>query len=457
MTRRAGVGWIAFTLASFIPATAGAYRTASDTPEFSDAGPVRWSDDIIWYRLYKAPPPGLFIDDVERAVQTAVTRWQAPSCSGLTFHYDGATFDRAAPDDATNTVEWLTSGWEGAGFAADAAALTDLAYQRAGGTDWRIVEADLYVNADTLHWVLGGSGPEGYRDVSSVLTHESGHMLGLLHPCEPDGADGAPECEGSGISSSTTMYPFYDASQVTLSEDDIDGVCFLYPRASCDNVTCDEGMACADGRCQPACGDDVCKANEFCTPDGCRRINEATRCVTDPDCGPDQHCAAGFCANRFSKLGDPCEDDADCTDGTCTDSGYCAELCSPEGVCSDGFTCVENASGTPGCSAELAPLGDACIDSTSCLADQCLDESGAAPVCTRECGDGRAACPDSWFCGRVGDRRVCRPDPLTEDGGCAVERAPRGPNGGGATLLAALASAVLVLRSRARARNREIP
>jgi hypothetical protein len=412
--------------------TAAAYRTAGDRADYAGSGPVRWTDGRIDYQLYVGVPSDMYLADVEAEVLRAVARWETPACSAVDFSYGGVTYVPAAPDDGQNTIQWLTSGWEDRGFAPDEAGITDVTYEQSG-SDWHIVEADTYVNALDFQWVLGGTPPAGYRDVTSVITHESGHMLGLLHPCEIGGKDGAPDCAAAGVPPTTTMYPVYDPAQANLSADDVAGVCFLYPRASCDQLGCPDGTRCVDGRCAELCQGEVCAADQVCTAQGCaqpERPDSPTACSSDADCSATESCLNGVCGVRYAFAGDPCDgvryafagDPCDgpeqCPNGVCSAEGYCAESCAKDADCTTPERCVTNADGPGACTADTAPLGAKCGDPTECAGGECLANDGPAPVCTRLCS-ADAACPDDWYCDSVDGRSVCR-TPVRASGGCAV-------------------------------------
>ena len=70
-------------------------------------------------------------------------------------------------------------------------------------------------------------------DVQNVVTHEAGHVIGLAHNCQIGQAcpDPGPEA---------TMYPTAppgETSKRTLEQDDVQGVCAIYPRGQ-PVVTC---------------------------------------------------------------------------------------------------------------------------------------------------------------------------------------------------------------------------
>ncbi len=54
-------------------------------------------------------------------------------------------------------------------------------------------------------------GPK--QDIQSIVLHELGHVVGLLHSCETEGKNGMPVCESApAIYQQAVMYPSYDQS-----------------------------------------------------------------------------------------------------------------------------------------------------------------------------------------------------------------------------------------------------
>jgi MYXO-CTERM domain-containing protein len=83
-----------------------------------------------------------------------------------------------------------------------------------------------------------------FMDIGNTVTHEAGHMLGLDHVCVAEAADATHACPDP----SATMAPTAgagDTDKRTLTADDINGVCSIYPAK--DTGGCGCGTASASG------------------------------------------------------------------------------------------------------------------------------------------------------------------------------------------------------------------
>ena len=127
--------------------------------------------------------------------------------------------------------------------------------------DGLILEADIEINDVDYQWAVIPDGPIsavdylGEYDLTSALTHEAGHFIGLAHVCglpgDPvrydDHGDPTPECTAIGaeqyqVITSATMYPTMNPADVSLrslSDDDIEAACTLYPATSTVVGGCD--------------------------------------------------------------------------------------------------------------------------------------------------------------------------------------------------------------------------
>lgn len=390
-------------------APAGAFRTAADLPGFEGAGRVRWAADTIHYEVHQWLPPGLDPISVDAAIARAAGVWTALPCAPLNFVSDGWTVTEAATGDGTVTIQWVNDGWTARGFDADAAATTELLYVQDAAGRWRIADASVFLNAESFIWSAEEEPPVGdVRDLQAVLVHElGGHVTGLAHCCEVDGADGAPICgpEHDGHA----MHPLYDVGQRSLAQDDIDGACFLYAPPECQAAGCPGGMACTFDGCGSFCDGVVCLPGDRCGPDGCT----AEPCAA----GSCERGCAATCPTADGADGDPCAGDLECASGACLAVGVCGRLCAADGSCPEGTSCDE--SGRRECVPEPGGFGDACSGPADCASALCLAVDELPPTCTVACGDGEPECPEGHLCASVEGTAVCAPPPPS-DTGCAV-------------------------------------
>lgn len=111
------------------------------------------------------------------AVRAAFDTWQGASDGGITFSFGGTTNAGANGQDGQNTVTWTNLG----SATSDAFAQSVLTYSTKTGA---ISDVDIQLNAANVFAVLpdGTDNPFDFRvDIQAVVTHESGHLLGLAH------------------------------------------------------------------------------------------------------------------------------------------------------------------------------------------------------------------------------------------------------------------------------------
>jgi hypothetical protein len=405
------------------PSSSFAFRSGGDLPDFDGQTHVAFATPEISVELFQDVAPGVDLALLETDLRQAAEAWATPGCTNVDISYAGTTDREAKPGDGHNTIEWV-SDWKARGFPKDSPGLTDVQYVRNAGEKWTIAEADTYLNLG-FDWTTGVPTDDRKRTLA-VLTHELGHALGLLHPCEVDGSGGAPKCSQATAFASEEMYPIYSADQTALSDDDIAGVCFLYS-PSCDDASCGADEKCADGICKPRCGDRACGVGTECKKDTCVPISKdcgASGCVgqacsEQADCAPREYCSDGICARGEQALGDVCSSAKQCFDGACVD-GACAESCNSGASCASGASCNTE---TGACTDDLSPMGEKCQFSSDCRGGYCLAQAGHDPACSRSCDDGQPQCPSGWGCRTADDQPVCAPAPAADEG-CSIAPPP---------------------------------
>ncbi len=251
-------------------------------------GPTAWRAPEIGLEVHGELPDGLDAPAVVGTLREAAGAWMSLECSTPRLDIAEGTVDApAAPGDGRNTVQWVFAGWEGErNFPYDAAAVTDVQYESGEDGAFGIVEADLYLNAEFFQWSPSDT-PETERDLLAVATHELGHVIGLLHPCESVPVDGAPRCDTDPSYAGRVMYPLYRGPAASLEEDDVGGACYLYPTAECAEI-CES--ACSNRREAVRCN---CTSLATCDggaydgpaepdpePDAGRRLRPAARWAT---------------------------------------------------------------------------------------------------------------------------------------------------------------------------------
>lgn len=199
-------------------------------PQELDCGTTLfWPNACVGYSIQKDASKKTNFATVEATVKQAFDTWMAAECTGggsphiqivelepVTCHQHEYNQDAAN----ANTIMFRDDSWPYTA-ADNTLALTTVTYNLENG---QIFDADMELNSATVTFTTGNAGVQ--FDLLSVLTHETGHFLGLAHSTDHD----------------ATMFPSYrpgDKGLRSLNGDDIAGICTVYPPGNAIDAKCD--------------------------------------------------------------------------------------------------------------------------------------------------------------------------------------------------------------------------
>jgi hypothetical protein len=230
-------------------------RTTSDRSDL----PVQWLERCIIVRPDLRGSQDLPLDQVQAALDRSVTNWASRTltCSYLLLQSAPALRITDVGIDGRPTVIFRDQDWQRPNKMhrdESIIALTTVFYVDTPGYvgDATILDADIELNGVNYTFtndVMNARPRDGTQiaDLENTLTHELGHVQGLAHTCwdhiKPtapldDKGQPIPDCQGTVPESvlATTMYPYPltagEISKRNLSQDDVNGVCDVYPIAA---------------------------------------------------------------------------------------------------------------------------------------------------------------------------------------------------------------------------------
>lgn len=212
---------------------------------------VFWGNATFTYRINQNCSADMGdINACVDAVKAGVEVWNEPPCTGMNAVFGGTTpstevgFDQDNWNSNINLVVFVESNWP---HESSAIALTTTTYNLDAGD---IVDTDVEFNGQNFEFD-DGSGPTTRMDIQNTMAHEAGHMMGLDHSTNQD----------------ATMFATADQGETlkrTLSDDDSDAICFVYPvggdtpdytddsmTTECAGTVTDDDTGC---RCGPGAG-----------------------------------------------------------------------------------------------------------------------------------------------------------------------------------------------------------
>jgi hypothetical protein len=184
---------------------------------------LQWRQPCIGFNVQEDASNQVDYPTAEATLTQAFAAWTAVDCDGKppsiqVFDLGSAVCDALEYNQHAgnaNVLMFRDDAWThtdaDAGGTADTIALTTVTYDVDKGD---IYDADIEVNTANFHFTTGDTMVD--VDLLGVLTHESGHFLGMAHTL----VDGA------------TMYPDYNNGDLglrTLEADDMAGICEAYP------------------------------------------------------------------------------------------------------------------------------------------------------------------------------------------------------------------------------------
>lgn len=233
----------------------------------SKGTPLEWKNRCPLLEIGALDARGPTTDEVHEVLVRAVDAWQANGCEQLPFGvsasagtYTETTFD-GRNVVVTRGADYCDSGLhddEDICTSPNALAITTLYFIDHPGDprDGEILEADMEINL--AHPLVDGPDSKKF-DLTSVVTHEIGHVLGLAHACttepgarivDPAGHP-VPACrEGEqDVTSEATMYPWSQTGELkrrTPEPDERQAMCLLYVThpASCEGAEITAGYTC---------------------------------------------------------------------------------------------------------------------------------------------------------------------------------------------------------------------
>ena len=184
----------------------------------TDCGtPIFWETTCVGFSVQRDASANVSLEDARALTAQAFAAWSEASCPGGgrpsisaqdlgPVTCDAQEFDAEARN--ANLIVFRDEGWP---YGQGALALTTVTYSLDSG---EIRDADIELNSDNAAFTIGDNAVN--VDLLSILTHEVGHFLGLAHTPVAD-------------ATMQTDYPPKSTTLRTLEEDDIAGICAIYP------------------------------------------------------------------------------------------------------------------------------------------------------------------------------------------------------------------------------------
>ncbi|MFN3197781.1 MAG: matrixin family metalloprotease [Bradymonadia bacterium] len=188
-----------------------------------DGTPIEWPDRCVRWRLNERGSAAIPFDDLLTSLQNAFAVWQDEDCSDVAFLYEGTTssesvgYSNSGGNSNIIVFHDAPGSWPHEG-AVIALATVTFCLETRGACQFKgaILDADIEFNGEQFPFTVTERLVRPTFDVWNTAAHEIGHVIGLDHTPESD----------------ATMFATAEARERLkrdLHQDDIDGLCAVYP------------------------------------------------------------------------------------------------------------------------------------------------------------------------------------------------------------------------------------
>jgi hypothetical protein len=371
-----------------------------------------WPNMPYTYRINQGSFPLSITSTALASIDQSWAQWTTPGCTSFATQNLGNTTAGANWSDGVNVERWINTAWPSMYGPVNGVIGVTLPVYNNG----IISDADISFNGDGFCWNNTGTG--GCVDTKSIATHEQGHALGLDHTTVQGSTMEAAYSGGTSIA--------------TIEQDDIAGVCALYPATGTTSTSSSSSSTAASSSSSTGGGQSCEECTMAESSGSCSSQYNAcansTQCINfyncAMNCGGNQTCVQG-CASMYPTGAQAYQSFVQCI------CGACATPCAT--VCGGGTT---SSSTTTGASTTTS-TGTATTTGSG---------SGAGV-------GGNGSATGGWGSGGEGGEGG-QPKPTESEGGCACHMESRGVGSGALLFVTALgAAAARKRRSRRESRG----
>ena len=202
--------WLTILLIVILPQPAVAWVHSTTSKGVG----IYWPDPCLEVYINERGYSGLEDNSEFDAIIASMKTWNEVDCSSVSLRYAGDTnleiTGYANEKPSVNVILFRESDWP---YPNRPVAYTAVTYNPNTGI---IIDADIELNAEDYAFTTTPELESWKIDIQNTITHELGHVVGLDHPPLPE----------------VTMFEHAGPGETlkrSLHEDDIEGLCTLYP------------------------------------------------------------------------------------------------------------------------------------------------------------------------------------------------------------------------------------